>query len=97
MERGSQARGVSTGFEDTDTYILRRVNLLCSCKLTQTERDILEKSVYDDFKKIYAQAKQDFFHVHYDLPLSKMEDRYNPVVQKKFLGIYRVRFFAVLS
>lgn len=67
----SQARGVSTGFEDTETYVLRRVNLQEHSKLTQTERDILEKSVYDDFKKIYAQAKQDFFHVHYDLPLSK--------------------------
>lgn len=67
----SQARGVSTGFEDTDTYVLRRVNLQEHSKLSQTERDILEKSVYDDFKKVYAQAKRDFFHAHYDLPLSK--------------------------
>ena len=47
----SQARGVSTGFEDTETYVLRRVNLQEHSKLTQAERD--------------------FFHMHYDLPLSK--------------------------
>ena len=67
----SQTRGVSTGFENTDTYILRHVNLSEYSKLTQTERDNLEKSVYNDFKKVYAQAKRDFFHTHYDLPLSK--------------------------
>lgn len=54
----SQARGVSTGFEDTETYVLRHVNLQEHSKLTQTEEDILEKSVYDDFKKVYAQAKE---------------------------------------
>lgn len=57
----SQARGVSTGFEDTETYVLRHVNLQEHSKLTQTEENILEKSVYDDFKKVYAQAKRDFF------------------------------------
>lgn len=67
----SQARGVSTGFENTETYVLRHVNLQEHSKLTQTEEDILEKSVYDDFKKVYAQAKRDFFKIHYDLPLSK--------------------------
>lgn len=66
-----QTRGASTGFENTDTYILRHVNLSEYSKLTQTERDNLEKSVYDEFKKVYAQAKRDFFHTHYDLLLSK--------------------------
>lgn len=67
----SQARGVSTGFKDTDNYILRHVNLSEHSKLTQTERDNLEKSVYDDFKKIFVQAKKDFFHAHYTAALNK--------------------------